>query len=88
MIWQDLVIAACNIIFLGALIANIFNGSKPALITSISTAIALSIVAFCLLTLSLTVSGVVASLSAICWFILFYQRKYQIGKCRGKYINL
>jgi len=73
MIWQDIVIGIGNWIFVLALIPSIVSDKKPALVTSIITAIVVTVFAYCFFTLELYHSMISSAAVGVCWWILFLQ---------------
>lgn len=72
----DVIIAICNLVLLPSIFPMILAplSQKPPLLSSIPTAIALLIIFFTFLYISLTFSAIMSLLSAIAWFILAIQR--------------
>jgi hypothetical protein len=79
MLWQDYVFTIGGIIFILALIPSITGKDKPALTSSLSTGIVLVIYAVTYITLSLWYSALTISLTALCWFILAFQKYRQVN---------
>lgn len=85
MVWQDIVISIVNIVFIIALIPQIYNGFKlkkgsVIIATSLPTFIGLYVVAIVFYTLELYYSSFVTVIGGILWTILFIQRlKYKTG---------
>jgi hypothetical protein len=73
-VWQDFVIASAQLAFLLAMIPTLLGPDKPALLTSLSTAFIVSIVAVTQLTLSLWFTFLVATLHAMLWALLAIQK--------------
>ena len=82
MLWQDYVIAIGQIFFVFALIPSIRSSNKPALITSVTYASIITVIATSLLTLGLWFSAATGYMGAIAWAILALQ-KYNIQKANG-----
>lgn len=78
--WQDTVIAICQLIFFPAMMPTVLGKDKPALSTSVLNALLVSIIAFCFFTLNLWFSVVTASLTAFLWVVLAVQKYQQIKK--------
>ena len=57
MLWQDYVIAISQIFFVFALIPSIRTNNKPALLTSTTYALIITVIASCLLSLGLWFSA-------------------------------
>jgi len=74
-IWQDQVIALGAGVFIIALIPAIISTNKPPASTSLITAIVLTTYVCCFLTLGLIVSAIFSGGTAICWWILFFQKR-------------
>lgn len=72
--WQDTLIAICQIAFLPAMWPTVRGNDKPAFSTSVFNAIIVSIIAFALATLGLWLSFVTAVLIAATWTILASQK--------------
>lgn len=78
MLWQDAVIAGASIIFMYALVPQVFKGFKEkkshiTIQTSFLTAIALYVVAGAQLTLHLYAATIITSLTAGLWTLLLLQ---------------
>ena len=72
--WQDIVMMVAGFVFAPSLIISIKKKSKIPLGTSLPTAIALSVLTFCVATLGLYLAALADGLTAICWFILVWKR--------------
>lgn len=73
--WQDWVIAACQWIFALALIPTIRHPSaKPPFLSSILTAVLLTVLGATFITLELWNSALSSFAVAIAWYILAWQR--------------
>lgn len=72
--WQDTVIAICNLAFVPAMLPTILGKDKPALSTSVLNAIIVSIIAFALATLNLWFAFATATIIALIWTILAVQK--------------
>lgn len=78
--WQDLLIMSVQWVFAVALLAVILNKTqKPPLWSSIFTSIGLFAIAFALGTLELWLATISATVNAIEWGIIAYQR-YHLNK--------
>ena len=77
--WQDWVISVGQFLFFIALLPSIRGKEKPALRTSLMTAIVLTIFAYTQYTLGLYLSVVSAIASALGWYILLWQ-SYKLRK--------
>ncbi|PIR82261.1 hypothetical protein COU20_03855 [Candidatus Kaiserbacteria bacterium CG10_big_fil_rev_8_21_14_0_10_59_10] len=74
--WQDAVITAVQVGFLFALLPTVFHPEhKPAISTSLLTALGLYILAGTFATLSLYFSAIIAALVGATWSLLAYQRR-------------
>lgn len=74
MLWQDIVISVCQLLFVVALWPSLRSHHKPAASSSIMNVILVSIITGCLLSLQLWFAGFTASLVAITWAILAVQK--------------
>jgi len=79
MVWQDLVVAGANLLFVFSIIFQAYRGFKEkkgfiTLQTSGLTILGLCAIAISFFTLNLYISTAVASLNAGVWTILFIQR--------------
>lgn len=72
--WQDTVIAICNLAFVPAMLPTILGKDKPALSTSVLNAIIVSIIAFALATLDLWLAFSSAAIIALTWAVLAVQK--------------
>ena len=72
--WQDTVIALCQLAAVPAMIPSIRGNDKPAFKTSFLNAIIVSIITCMLFSLGLWFSTITASFIAICWSILAIQK--------------
>ena len=85
MVWQDFVISIVNIVFMIALVPQVYNGFKlkkgtVLIATSLPTLIGLYVVSVVYYTLQLYYSSIITVLGGILWTILFIQRlKYKTG---------
>jgi len=73
MMWQDLIFSIGSIIFIIALIPTIIYGLKPPKLTSLPTALVLTLYSFTLYSLDLYWSAGLNLLTAILWYIIFIQ---------------
>lgn len=71
--WQDYVISGGQFVFALAMIPTIRSAQKPALLSSVITALGLSIFAVCFATLSLWLSVAGTSVGALTWWIVAAQ---------------
>ena len=79
MMWQDTVIAICQLAFLPSMIPTIIGKDKPAFLTSFFNAIIVGIITFTFVTLGLWFSVLTGALTASIWAILAIQ-KYSMDK--------
>lgn len=73
--WQDVVLTIGNIVFFIALIPSIMSANKPSKWTSLMTASALTAFGITYFSLSLTYATIAVSLSAIGWWVLYFQKR-------------
>jgi len=74
MVWQDIVIAVCQLLFLPAMWPTLRGKDKPAFATSAANALLVGIITFTLGTLHLWFACITASLMALTWGILALQK--------------
>ncbi|MCK5473927.1 MAG: hypothetical protein KAI53_00845 [Candidatus Aenigmarchaeota archaeon] len=85
MVWQDIVISIVNIVFIIALVPQIYNGFKlkkgsVMIATSAPTFIGLYVMAIAFYTLKLYYSSFVTIIGGLLWTILFIQQlMYKTG---------
>lgn len=72
--WQDIVLTIGNLVFFVALLPSIFSTNKPSRWTSLGNAIFLSLFAVVYFTLSLTLATTMVVLTAVAWWVLFFQK--------------
>uniref|UniRef100_A0A6M3JTH6 Uncharacterized protein n=1 Tax=viral metagenome TaxID=1070528 RepID=A0A6M3JTH6_9ZZZZ len=72
LIWQDIVLMIGGFIFAPSLVVSIIQKSSIPVLTSLPTAIVLTGFIACYLTLKLRLAAFATSLTALCWFILFF----------------
>lgn len=72
--WQDTVIALCQLAFLPAMLPTLRGKDKPALSTSASNAALVSIIAICLASLKLWFACATAAMMAAIWSTLALQK--------------
>lgn len=77
--WQDTVIALCQLAFLPSMLPTLLGTDKPALKTSAANALIVSIITITLATLQLWFSVVTGALTASIWAVLAIQ-KYKIDR--------
>lgn len=74
-IWQDVAFMIGGFIFAPALFISIRKKVKLPLVTSLPTALVLTMFVVCYVTLGLYLAAISTALTAICWYILFLRRK-------------
>lgn len=79
--WQDTVIAICQLLFIVAMWPTIKGKDKPALSTCIMNTVLVAVIAFCLGTLHLWFSLITATSTALLWLTLVIQ-KMKIDKAK------
>lgn len=72
--WQDIVIATCQIFFVVALMPSVFSDDKPALSTAIMHTILITIITFALFSLELWFTASTAAAVGVVWVILAVQK--------------
>ncbi len=75
--WQDTVIALCQLAFLPSMLPTLLGNDKPALTTSALNAVIVSIIVLTFVTLELWFSVITGAITASIWAILAVQ-KWQI----------
>ena len=70
--WQDVVLMIGGFIFAPSLIVSIIEGAKIPILTSIPTAIVLTVFVVCYITLKLRLAALATSLTALCWYIIVF----------------
>lgn len=73
-VWQDTVLMVAGFVFVPALIVSIVRKAKYPLATSLLTAIALTIIVVCYITLGLYLAAWSTGLTTVCWLILALRR--------------
>ncbi len=73
--WQDIVISIAQIFSIIALIPSIRSKDKPAKTTSLIAMICVLAITICLFTLQLWLGSFTAFLIAVCWGILYIQKR-------------
>jgi hypothetical protein len=71
--WQDTVIAVCQLCFFFAMLPTLLGKSKPPFSTCLMNVILITIITICLGTLGMWFSVVTAALAGLTWFILCFQ---------------
>lgn len=72
--WQDTVIAICQLAFLPSMLPTLLGSDKPALATSILNAVIVSIIVLTFVTLELWFSVITGFITASIWAILAIQK--------------
>ena len=72
LIWQDIVLMMGGFIFAPSLVVSIVQKTDIPIMTSLPTALVLTAFVFCYLTLKLRLAALATSLTALCWYILFF----------------
>ena len=72
--WQDIVLLIGNLVFFLALVPSIVSLDKPSKWTSLPTAFVLSVFGVTYYSLGLNFAAFMVSVSAIAWWILFFQK--------------
>jgi len=73
--WQDLVLLVGNIFFFIALIPSLLSTNKPSKWTSLMTGFVLTVFTFTYFSLNLTYSTFTVALTAVAWWILYFQKR-------------
>lgn len=73
--WQDTVIALCQLAFLPSMLPTLFGKDKPAFSTSVMNAMIVTIIAVTMGTLNLWFSVATGSAIALVWIILAIQKR-------------
>ena len=71
--WQDIVFSVGNIVLSIGLLPSVLSASKPAMLTSLITGLVLTAFAISFISLKLKFSFVTCSITALLWYILFFQ---------------
>ena len=74
MVWQDIVIAVCQLAFIPAMLPTVFGKDKPALTTSVMNFIIVMTIATCLASLHLWFAAGTAVPTALIWLTLAIQK--------------
>lgn len=72
--WQDTVIAICQLMFLPSMIPTLRGKDKPAISTSIMNGIIVTVITLTFVTLSLWFSVITGATTALIWFTLAVQK--------------
>lgn len=81
MIWQDVVIAVCQLAFLPSMLPTLLGTDKPALITSVMNAVIVAIITFAMATLGLWFAVITGVTTSGIWVVLAFQ-KFKINKVK------
>lgn len=73
LVWQDIILAVGSLIFAVALVPSIMSSDKPALGTSVTTGLVLTVFAFTYFSLSLWYAAVTTAITGLLWIILAVQ---------------
>jgi hypothetical protein len=84
--WQDTVIAICQFLFVVSLIPSVRSKDKPALATSLLSAVLVAIITATLFTLKLWLTTISAAMICVLWSVLAWQ-KYRLGRARVDKVN-
>lgn len=76
MIWQDIVFMIGGFLFVWALWPSVFGKDKPDTKTSIRTGVVLTAFVTCYATLGLWLAAASTTLTALMWYILFFQKRW------------
>ena len=83
--WQDVLLGVVNWLLVAFLLPTVVSKTeKPAFVSSLLTGICLFGIAISYYTLGLTVGALPATLQALLWFILAYQR-WRLNRAEGKH---
>lgn len=72
--WQDVVLMIAGFVFVPALVVSIIKKTKYPILTSLPTALALTAIVACYITLELYLAAISTGLTTICWYILVFRR--------------
>lgn len=72
--WQDTVIALCQLAFLPSMLPTLLGEDKPALTTSIMNSVIVCIIVLTFVTLELWFSVITGAITASIWTILAVQK--------------
>lgn len=73
-VWQDIVLMIGGFIFAPSLIVSILQRTEMPILTSLPTAIVLTAFVACYLSLKLKLAAVATTLTALCWYVLFFMQ--------------
>jgi len=74
MIWQDFVLMIAGFVFAPSLVFSIVKKVHFPILTSLPTALALTAIVVCYITLGLYLAATSTGLTALCWYILVKNR--------------
>jgi 4-hydroxybenzoate polyprenyltransferase len=77
MVWQDVVIAICQLTFIPAMLPTVFGKNKPEFSTSLMNFVIVMIISTCLLSLRLWFAWASALPIALIWLTLALQTRPQ-----------
>ena len=72
--WQDIALMITGFVFAPALLVSIIRKTKYPLLTSLPTALALTVITFTFTTLNLYLAAISVGLTTVCWYILVFRR--------------
>lgn len=78
--WQDTVIAICQLAFLPAMLPTILGKDKPALSTCLMNTVIVGTITVCLATLHLWFATATGTINGLCWLTLAVQKLLQQRK--------
>ena len=78
MVWQDIVIAVCQLCFLPAMLPTLLGPDKPALSTSVLNALIVAVITVCFATLQLWFAVGTGTVTVLIWLTLAVQ-KYRVA---------
>lgn len=81
--WQDIVLTVANFIFVVALLPAILSDEKPPVLTSVTTAIALVMIATANASLGLWFAGATVTIASVLWLTLAVQQWRQHRRSRS-----
>ncbi len=84
--WQDTVIAICQFLFVVSLIPSVRGENKPALATSLFSAVLVAIITATLFTLKLWLTMISAAMIGLVWSVLAWQ-KYHLDRASVDEVN-
>ncbi len=72
-IWQDIVITICQLLFMASLIPMLLGPHKPPKITCITTFILILVLLFCFITLKWIFVSILTIVESVAWLVLSIQ---------------